>query len=301
MKVIFADKEQARNLIGEMDIYTSNLKEFELKAKLQTNENTTVMDYIAHAKDQALGWSEDDDSIHFKQLILEALNDISFHLSENPMPLPEEVNFVLTTGLEEHGAAYTRGNTIFFNLQTHVAVVLFGKNLPRLIAHELVHIATRNNADWKDKLYSTIGFLPCETPSFSNEFQKFQFSNPDAPEINHALQVNYKGIKQNVSPIIYTRKKQYEGGSFFKYIEVGLFLLDGTNEINYELFPEESRIISFDECEEFFQNVGKNTEYLFHAEEILADNISDIYVDRTDFQSPEVVSNILEVLNEESF
>ena len=132
-------------LLGELDVYTSNLNEFELMAKLQTNEKITVSDYLNHAKEQALSWNNE-----LMERIRGAIANISIHLELNPMPLPEEVHFVLTTGLEEGFAAYNRGTAIFLNeriIQNH-------RNLTRLIAHELVHVATRNNRKWKDKLYS---------------------------------------------------------------------------------------------------------------------------------------------------
>jgi hypothetical protein len=289
---VFADKSEAEMLLGELDVYTSNLNEFELMAKLQTTEQITVSDYLNHAKKQALPWKNE-----LMERILGAIKNISIHLELNPMPLPEEVHFVLTTGLEEGYAAYTRGTAIFLNeriIQNH-------RNFTRLIAHELVHVATRNNRKWKDKLYSQIGFKPCEPPVFSPQFQKYLFSNPDAPRIDHALQVTYDGVKQNVAPIIFTSQEHYLGGNFFQYIEAGLFLLDGENGTEYHMYPEENRIIDFDDCPEFFENVGNNTNYLFHAEEILADNIADIYTNRLDYNSPDIIRKILQTLNHESF
>jgi hypothetical protein len=289
---IFASRKEAENLLGELDVYTSNLNEFELMAKLQAFREITVSDYLNHAKEQALDWNNE-----LMELILEAIENISIHLDLNPIPLPEQVYFVLTTGLEEGFAAYTRGNAIFLNeriIQNH-------RNLTRLIAHELVHVATRNNSKWKDTLYSQIGFKPCEPPVFSSEFQKYVFSNPDAPRIDYALEVTYNGIKQKVALIIFTSQEDYRGGNFFEYIEVGLFLLEEVNTTNFRMYPEENRIISFEQCEEFFENVGNNTNYLFHAEEILAENIADIYTNRLDYQSPEIIRRIMQVLNHESF
>jgi len=288
----FASKKQAETLLEQLDEYTSHLNEFELMAKLQTSQEVTVAEYLNHAKAQALDWSTE-----LMELVRDAIGKMSIQLELNPMPLPQEVHFVLTTGLEEGFAAYTRGNAIFLNekiLRTH-------RDRTWLIAHELVHVATRNNGKWKDSLYSQIGFLPCERPVFSLEFQKYMFSNPDAPLIEHALEVTFDGVKQRVAPIIFTSQEEYHGGSFFEYIEAGLFLLDGENEVEYHMYPEEYRIIEFVDCEEFFDNVGYNTKYLFHAEEILADNIADIYANRSDYESPDIIGKILKVLNRESF
>ena len=261
-------------------------------AKMQVFREITVSDYLNHVKEQALDWNNE-----LRELILGAIEEISNHLDLNPMPLPKEVHFVLTTGLDEGFAAYTRGSAIFLNER----MIRNHGNLTRLIAHELVHVATRNNGKWKDNLYSQIGFLPCDPPVFTPEFQKYVFSNPDAPRIEHALEVTYNGVKQKVAPIIYTSQENYLGGNFFEYIEVGLFLLDGENATDYHMYPEEIRIIDFDDCQEFFENVGNNTNYLFHAEEILADNIADIYTNRLDYDSPEIIKEILQILNKESF
>ena len=96
MNPVFVDRNEAKILLGELDVYTSNLNEFELMAKLQTTEKITVSDYLNHAKKQALSWNNE-----LKERIRGAIANISIHLELNPMPLPEEVHFVLTTGLEE--------------------------------------------------------------------------------------------------------------------------------------------------------------------------------------------------------
>ena len=56
---VFADKSEAEMLLGELDVYTSNLNEFELMAKLQATEKITVSDYLDHAKKQALSWKNE--------------------------------------------------------------------------------------------------------------------------------------------------------------------------------------------------------------------------------------------------
>ncbi|SVB17451.1 uncharacterized protein METZ01_LOCUS170305, partial [marine metagenome] len=291
VEVVFASKEIAESLLKERDVYTLNLNEFELKAKLQTTNQVSVDDYLSHAGIQGLEWQDE----HIKKIEL-SLNSIRLALEKYQLPLPNEVVFVATTGLEEAGAAYTRGRAIFLSLKK-----IESDGITRLIAHELVHIATRNNAVWRDKLYSKIGFYPCETPSFSEAFNYIRFSNPDAPLIEHCIEVIYQGEMQRVAPIIFTRSSEYQGGSFFKYIEVELLLLDKDNETDYLLYPEEKRLISFDECEGFFEKVGYNTGYLFHAEEILADNVADILVGRERFDSPEIIEKIIPILNLESF
>tara|TARA_Y100001954_G_C15653112_1_gene523728 strand:+ start:42 stop:950 length:909 start_codon:yes stop_codon:yes gene_type:complete len=292
---IFASKEEAENLLAELDDYTSNLNEFELKARLQTDEETTVADYLEYARNQALNWENGLISD-----VQQALSELSEPLRSRPMPLPDKVWFVLTTGLEEDHSAYTRGIAIFLN-ETIIGNALRSGEFTRLIAHELVHVATRNSSTWRDRLYTKIGFMPCEQASFSPEFQPFVFTNPDAPIVEHALEITWDGIQQRVAPIIFSNRNSYDGGKFWDYVSDGLFLLDKENEIDYEFFPEENRIIPFRICEEFFENVGDNTDYLIHAEEILAENIADIYTNRINYQSPEIIRKIMQVLNSESF
>jgi len=50
----------------------------------------------------------------------------------------------------------------------------------------------------------------------------------------------------------------------------------------------------------FFEQVGRNTEYIIHPEEILADNFAILILQEHDVPSPGTIQKLGEVLKEET-
>ena len=79
-------------------------------------------------------------------------------LSHLASHLPNNITFIKTSGADEGGAPYTRGNSVILPKRQVSQSV---KSLERLFYHELFHIISRNNQQLRDELYSIIGFKPC--------------------------------------------------------------------------------------------------------------------------------------------
>ena len=47
----------------------------------------------------------------------------------------------------------------------------------------------------------------------------------------------------------------------------------------------------------FFEQVGRNTQYIIHPEEIMADNFTFAILGKEDLSNPELVAEIKEVLS----
>ncbi len=67
-------------------------------------------------------------------------------------------------------------------------------------------------------------------------------------------------------------KKAYAGGSFFKYLNIGFLKIAGDSTKVIDLVDDEAVIYPFGQADNFFEQVGKNTDYIIHPEEILAEN-----------------------------
>ena len=127
---------------------------------------------------------------------------------ELKLPFPEEVRLIKSTIKEEGGAGgYTRDTYIVLidRLLEHPEYVT------KLLAHEAFHVLTRNNPDFRKKMYSIIGFniLPKEI-EFPEELKERFISNPDVIRHDSYATFTINGEKKDCCMVIYSTKP-YEG------------------------------------------------------------------------------------------
>ena len=72
--------------------------------------------------------------------------------------------------------------------------------------------------------------------------------------------------------VIYSTKP-YEGGSFFQYLNIGLVPIDKNT---CKAIEKEGKAVvySINEASDFYDRMGRNTQYIIDPEEVLADNFS---------------------------
>lgn len=73
---------------------------------------------------------------------------------------------------------------------------------------------------------------------------------------------------------------------------------DATAPTNASFDDKHPQLIEVNGMTGFFEQVGRNTDYLIHPEEILADNFAILVVGDERIVSPEVINRIKKVLEE---
>ena len=86
--------------------------------------------------------------------------------------------------------------------------------------------------------------------------------------------------------------RDYSGGHFFKYLQVGFLSLTGEEDKQAELVDNKPVIYNFEQVSGFFEQVGKNTKYIIQPEEILADNFSFAILNKTGLPNQDIVDDI---------
>ena len=175
--------------------------------------------------------------------------------------------------------------------------------MQKLIAHELFHILTRANPELREKLYAAIGFVKCNDV-FPVEFKSRKITNPDAPRNDHCIRLRIGLNDQWAVPILYSKTEKYDveqGGDFFNYLQFQ-FLLVERDDKSFEAKPiyedQKPKLIDLNQASGFFEQVGKNTQYIIHPEEILADNFSLLVLQKSKVQTPVILKKIEEILKE---
>jgi len=282
-ELVFPSAEDAGGVLGARDEFVQRMSPFDRAARMKTDRTVTEIEYLAFAEAAARDW---DDAA--KKGVTAAFRGIEPQLSALELPLPKRVLFIATTGKEEGDTAYTRANAIILPER------LAGNSdrLPKTLAHELFHIASRANPRFAEALYATIGFHPCKEPAYPQELAPRKLTNPDAPRNDYCIAVTLEGMQVNVTPILYSRTPVYDtarGGEFFDYLQLGFLVVSP---------PSPARVVGLRELSGFVEQIGANTQYVIHPEEILADNFALLVTGETPVRSPEVLERMKRALAE---
>lgn len=199
----------------------------------------------------------------------------------NKKLLPEEILLVKTKGKHYgDGVYYTRENSIVIPQNE-----LDARNKTEFMAtmyHELFHIISRLDHARRDELYGIIGFKPIgRSLVVPEELRSKIFFNPDG--VDYAQVIKLKSAQdQDVMavPVIFsntaggfTPKKN----SFFSYLDFALFQVKQRPDGSWHLVtnPDGTSTIDLKQFHDtFFGQIGDNTQYIIHPDEVLADNFS---------------------------
>ena len=95
-------------------------------------------------------------------------------------------------------------------------------------------------------------------------------------------------------PILYARTPKYDpkkGGEFFDYLQFRLAL------VSPDAGPgSKARFVDVREVQGFFEQIGQNTDYIIHPEEILAENFSLLFVESSPVPTPAIPAAVLKAV-----
>ncbi len=333
----FATRAEAQMLITDIDNFTNRLNSFDINLRLG-KENGRKSELLRLAMNETLNWSETE-----KKKITAAFKSLQAKIDKQKLKIkyPHEVILVKTSMKEEMNvAAYTRRNWIalgekyinestpesleyllaheMFHLLTRsnkdfkksvYSVIGFNvtdrelffpidiieESLEYLLAHEMFHLLTRSNKDFKKSVYSVIGFNVTDRELFFPiDIIEKRISNPDIEMYDSYAEFTINGQKQKCSMMIYSAIPFSAEKTLSDYLSVGLIPL------NDSLIPLQENgqtvIYSIDQAEDFYQKIGKNTEYIINPEEILADNFAYLVTQKKNLPNPEIIQKIAAIL-----
>jgi hypothetical protein len=206
---------------------------------------------------------------------------------------------ILTTGGEEASAAYTRANAVVL---PRAKLSQSPAALRKLICHELFHVLSRENAQLREALYATIGFVACEEIELPGDLGPRRITNPDAPRNDHCIRVDVDGKVVWAVPILYAKTGKYDvarGGEFFDYLTFECLLVERDGDsprVRIKFSDGRPVLVGVGQLSRFYEQIGRNTRYIIHPEEILADNFALLVLDERKVPSPEILDKLEAVL-----
>ena len=290
-KVKFASVEKASELLTQEDNFTKSWSQFDIDSRMHKKGSTReeLFDFITK---QTREWTSEE-----QNKITAILKNIDKQVDKQGFKIdyPDEIYLVKTTANEEGGAeGYTRANYII--LKENI-LSKSKADLTKLIVHELFHVLSRNNPEFRNEMYQIIGFRMMNEVEYPESLKAYRITNPDAPQLDSYIRIKVGGQSKDCMMILYSNQ-EYDGGDFFSYLNVGFLSLTGDSEKTIEYQNDKPVIFSFEEVTGFFEQVGKNTQYIIHPEEICAENFAFAILNKPGLPNPEIVSEIKEKLKE---
>lgn len=289
----FATVSEGAEILGRRDDFIQRLSGFDRSARMKTDKPISEREFLKFVQANVVEWTDEE-----KRKIEAAIAQIRPALEALPLSLPKLVYFIKTTGAEEGKAFYTRDTAIVLPQNGLAADAAL---LEKTIAHEVFHILSRENPTLREKLYEVIGFTNCPEIDFPAELRSRKITNPDAPRNDHFIRVQIAGHDVLAVPILFSNAEKYDvarGGEFFNYLQFRFVAVEKQGDSSVKTLAEDSqpKLIAPEQVSRFFEQVGRNTDYVIHPEEILADNFALLIIGDHNVPSPEILEKMKAIL-----
>jgi hypothetical protein len=270
----FASADRAGRILGRTNDWSRQLSAFDRGARMRTLEPTTTREFLDFVSQAAMAWTKAEEAYWGE--LANRLSDAAAGLN---VRVPN-MFMVKTTGAEEFNAAYARNDAIVLP-QDRLSIAGDERRDFFLLAHELFHVLTSTNAALRHELYALLGFQRFAKFTYPAELEGRRLSNPDAHYYDHALSVTTGNGTFDVVPVIQTTVP-LEGilqlpttgpPPIFQVLDIVLLPVDVTS--GGVIRDEDGQLIrySFGNTD-WPQQMLRNSGYIIHPEELLADNFA---------------------------
>jgi len=291
--ILFADLDQARELLGCSDEFTSRLGSFEIQARMKSAQSVSEQDFLAFAAGCALPW-ESPEQDHLKTV----LQNIETRLVQYRSLFPSEILLVKTDGREEADCAYTRQSAIIL---PPAKIAYPVEHLERFLVHELFHILSRHQPDLRSRLYGLLGFQPCPEIAWPPDLSERRITNPDSLYNDHYIRVQYQGTACNVVPVLFSHTEHYDPVRNLRHFDylISRFMMIHQRNGQWQAELREGRpvLAEFNEVQGFCEQVGRKTTQVEQPEELLAEDFVSFAFDDRNVPAPKIVTEMQKIFS----
>jgi hypothetical protein len=294
--VLFASVEAGRKILTSHDDFVSALSPFDRAARVKTDQTVSEENYLKFVGQNVMPWLPDETN-----KITDIFQALEGKLAVWHLPFPSTILLIKTSGREEGDASYTRQNAVIICVRD---IQSDRSKLSNLVTHELFHILSRQNPLLRRELYHIIGFNPINTVELPEMLRQRKITNPDGVQYNWYINVTNQSRALPVIPILYASTSHYvptQGGEFFDYLIFKLLAVTNDNA-HWEprLINERPQLLEPVEVRGFFEQIGNNTSYIIHPDEILADNFVLLINGTTNPPTPRIIADMKKVFVEQN-
>lgn len=285
----FATVEEGRQRMRDRKLFHDQMTESILPLYLQA-KGGTLEEYIEYSEAQVLEFSPQEE-----QRVIDALNWLQDKLEAHGLRLPDpgEITFVITTGQDVLGSAgYTSEGTVFMTQSIFSPDFYTDDQFRYIVFHELSHCLSRLFPEYRQALYSLIHFTVLDQDiEMPEEIREQIIANPDVEHHDSYATFTIDGEKKDCYLVFLTDSVfEKAGDNLFSDMYTGVVPLGG------------SKVYRVDEVDDFWEVVGRNTDYVEDPEEAMAVNFAYaiLHLDDGygDYKNPEILEGIVEYLKE---
>lgn len=241
---------------------------------------------------KALAQEQGDDFTEEEiQGIDETLHRIETRFSEIGFNYPSNLDivFIKNKMKDEYGAiAYTHQNQIYLEGDNLDFMLSIPGLLDGTIAHELFHILSRNDPEFRQEMYNIFGFTIADEPAFSPEIRDILGANPDVEAFDSYTMFDIHGVMTKGVVVTLLKNPYSDGADLLSNYSTGIVPYDDPN-----------KYYTIDEVANFWDIFGENSNYVIATEEGIADNFSSAVIygmEGRDYKNPELIQSILDVM-----
>jgi len=238
------------------------------------DRNELLQTYRDFLKTEVLDFTEDE--AHFCQSVFGEIYPQVQKL--HPDIFPKHLQLIKLKGNHYGpGAFYTREQTIL--IPQGVLKEKQRASFYETMLHEIFHIYSRYHPERRRDLYELIGFKKLDVPedlSMESSLKKRLLLNPDGIDLRYAIELKEAGKPLFAVPILAANSLGYETDKpeFFDYLQFNLYPIQSLYSRTIKVISQNdgSSRLNLKTIEGFYEQIQKNTDYIIHPDEILADN-----------------------------
>lgn len=285
----FATVEQGRERLLKSDPFSQAMSRFDRQVRLASDGDVTEADVLRHAAEQVVEWSDED-----VRRVSAVAASLRTKFDGLKIPLPRETLLIQTNGRDEADAAYCRYPAVILPRKL---VAQNEAGLERLLAHELFHIVSRHDPALRAKLYAIVGFTACEPIVPPPTLRDRKITNPDAPIWDNVITLAVGERKVVATPILLASIEKFDpqaGGTLFKYLQFRALVVeqDAAGKWSPKLTDGAPELLDPRQIDDYSRQIGRNTGYVIHPDEILADNFTHLVLRKEGLPNPEIVQQM---------
>jgi len=291
----FATPAEGRAILAMRDEYLRAISALERSARLKTGDKVDEGRFVEFMQGTVLDWTEEE-----RRQLRPLIADLDRFLSGLKWKRLGKILLVRVDAALENGAPHTRANAIMLPKNEYTGTADL---LTYVMSHETFHVLTREDSALKERLYGAIGFRRCERIEIPESVSRMRITNPDAVENRHTIAVRYRGEAVEAMPFLRFKSDDIDTRSgFLVNAWIAWLLVDRERtDCRVRTGSSAEAEVAPRELQGLFEQIGRNTEYLAHPEEILADNFFRLFVSTlrgpaAGVQSPEILERMRAIL-----
>ena len=286
----FVTAERGRELIAEEDDFIRYMQPLERQIRLASARPVTKEEYLESLKAGVRQWTPEG-----MLAVSKSVRELREKFKPFKLPLPENINLIRVAADVEADAPHCRGASIVLPDR------FFGEpeKMSETLAHELFHVMSSHNPEWRDCLYAIIGFTPCNEIEWPGQLHGRRLTNPDAPIHHHYIELAVAGRDEKAAfaPITMCKSDKYVGGGLFQNLDLKLLELE-KKERGFvpKVLNGELQMLVPKQSADYMRKIGRNTGYIIHPEETLADNFTFLVFEASNVRDPWILEKMSELL-----